>query len=67
MQHPTETADRKARAILHGRHAVAADDIHAVALPVLRHRIVVNFQAEAQNVSAATLVDRLLESVADAG
>ena len=57
----------KARAILHGRHAVAADDIHAVALPVLRHRIVVNFQAEAQNVSAATLVDRLLESVADAG
>ena len=57
----------KARAILHGRHAVAAEDIRAVALPVLRHRIVVNFQAEAQNVSAATLIDRLLESVSDAG
>ena len=56
----------KARAILHGRHAVSTEDIRAVALPVLRHRIVVNFQAEAQNVSAATLVDRLLESVSDA-
>ena len=57
----------KARAILHGRHAVALEDIHAVALPVLRHRIVVNFQAEAEDVSATTLVGRLLESVPDAG
>ncbi len=56
----------KARAILRGRHAVSTDDIRAVALPVLRHRIVVNFQAEAQNVSSATLVGRLLESVSDA-
>ncbi len=56
----------KARAILHGRHAVSTDDIRAAALPVLRHRIVVNFQAEAQNVSAAILVGRLLESVSDA-
>ena len=56
----------KARAILHGRHAVSTEDIRAVALPVLRHRIVVNFQAEAQNVSAAILVGRLLESVSDA-
>ena len=56
----------KARAILHGRHAVSTEDIRAVALPVLRHRIVVNFQAEAQSMSAATLVDRLLESVPDA-
>ena len=57
----------KARAILHGHHAVAMDDIRAVALPVLRHRIVVNFQAEAESVSASTLVNRLLESVPDAG
>ena len=56
----------KARAILHGRHAVSTEDIRAVALPVLRHRIVVNFQAEAQSMSASTLVGRLLESVPDA-
>ena len=53
----------KARAALHGRHAVALDDVRAVALPVLRHRLVVNFHAEAENVSPATLVERLLTDV----
>jgi len=53
----------KARAILHGRHAVTLDDIRANALPVLRHRIVVNFHAEAQAVTAATLVERLVNEV----
>jgi len=56
----------KARAILHGRHAVSAQDIRAVALPVLRHRIVVNFQAEAESASSVTIVNRLLESIDDA-
>ena len=56
----------KARAILHGRHAVSSEDIRAVALPVLRHRIVVNFQAEAESASAVTIVNRLLESIDDA-
>jgi MoxR-like ATPase len=51
----------KARAILHGRHSVATEDVKAVALPVLRHRLVVNFHAEAQNVSASDLVQRLLD------
>jgi MoxR-like ATPase len=54
----------KARAILDGRHCVALEDIRAVALPVLRHRIVVNFHAEAENVNATSLVDRLLADVA---
>jgi MoxR-like ATPase len=53
----------KARAALHGRTSVSQEDIRTVALPVLRHRIVVNFQAEAENVNAAGLVDRLLEDV----
>ena len=53
----------KARAILAGRHSVAVEDIQSVALPVLRHRLVVNFHAEAQNVNAATLVQRLLTDV----
>ena len=54
----------KARAILQSRHAVSLDDVRAVALPVMRHRIVINFHAEAENVSASVLVDRLLRDVA---
>lgn len=53
----------KARAILAGRHSVAIDDIRAVALPIMRHRIVVNFHAEAQNVSATNLIGRLLNDI----
>jgi MoxR-like ATPase len=53
----------KARAVLHGRPAVSLDDIRAVAKPVLRHRILVNFQAEAEGVEAESLVTRLLETV----
>ncbi len=53
----------KARAILSGRHSVAIEDIQAVALPVLRHRLVVNFHAEAQDINATTLVERLLAEV----
>ena len=53
----------KARAILDGRHSVALEDVRAVALPILRHRIVVNFHAEAQNVNSTRLVERLLAEV----
>ena len=53
----------KARAILAGRHSVAIEDIRAVALPVMRHRIVVNFHAEAQNINAQGLVERLLADI----
>ena len=53
----------KARAILAGRHSVAIEDIRAVALPVMRHRMVVNFHAEAQNISAVGLIERLLADV----
>ena len=54
----------KARAVLDGRHSVSIEDIRAIAPAVLRHRIVVNYHAEAQNINAAALVERLL---ADAG
>ena len=53
----------KARAILAGRHSVAIEDIRAVAQPVMRHRIVVNFHAEAQNINASDLIDRLLTDI----
>jgi len=53
----------KARAVLNGRTYVATDDIRAVAHPVLRHRIITNFNAEAEGVTPDKLVDRLLEAV----
>ena len=52
----------KARSLLEGRSAVSLEDIKAVALPVLRHRILLNFQAEADGVDADQVVRRLLET-----
>jgi len=51
----------KARAALHGRYCVGSEDIQAVALPVLRHRIIANFNAEADSVSTDAIVQHLLE------
>jgi MoxR-like ATPase len=51
----------KARAILNGRNHVAAEDIRSVAYPVLRHRILTNFSAEAEGVTAQNIIARLLE------
>ncbi len=50
----------KARALLHGRTHVSTDDIQALAKPVLRHRLVVNFTAESDGVTPDDIVDRLL-------
>ena len=53
----------KVRALLHGRYNVSYDDIRALAYPVLRHRILLNFHAEAERVTATQVIDRLLETV----
>ena len=53
----------KARALLQGRSHVNFDDIRALAYPVLRHRILINYRAEAEGITVEKLVDRLLESV----
>ncbi len=50
----------KARAILHGRNYVSADDIKCVAYPVLRHRILTNFSAEAEGITPTSIIGRLL-------
>jgi len=57
----------KLRALLDGRANVAYDDIRAVALPAMRHRIVLNFDAEANDVSTDAVVGRLIEAVPDTG
>jgi MoxR-like ATPase len=53
----------KAHALLDGRAAVSLEDIKAVALPVMRHRMLLNFQAEADGIDADEIVSRLLEAV----
>jgi MoxR-like ATPase len=57
----------KAHAVLHGRHHVAMADIRAVAKPVLRHRVLTNFNADAEGITSDVIVERLLEGVSDGG
>jgi len=51
----------KARAVLKGRATPDIEDVKSIAKPVLRHRIVINFNAEADGISASEIIDRLLE------
>jgi MoxR-like ATPase len=53
----------KGRAILHGRFAASVDDVRAVALQSLRHRIIINFHGEAEGVNAERIVGQLLETL----
>jgi MoxR-like ATPase len=54
----------KARALLYGRPYVATEDIRAVAAPVLRHRLITNFNAEADGMKPVDIVKRLIEGTA---
>jgi MoxR-like ATPase len=53
----------KARALLSGRVHVSAEDIRKLALPVLRHRVLVNYRAEAEGVTVDQVIARLIEHV----
>jgi MoxR-like ATPase len=53
----------KARALLKGRYHVSTEDIRQVALPVLRHRIVTNFNAEAEGIRSDTIVKKLTDFI----
>jgi len=53
----------KARAVLHGSYLVRMEDLEAVAHPVLRHRILTNFQAQSEGVASASIIDRLIEEM----
>jgi MoxR-like ATPase len=53
----------KARAVLHGQPFVSTDDVLAVSKPVLRHRIITNFNAEAEGIKPDHIVDRLAELI----
>ena len=53
----------KVRAVLRGRFHVTIDDIEALALPVLRHRLVPTFNAEAEGVTVDEIVRRILKTI----
>jgi MoxR-like ATPase len=53
----------KARAVLHGRYYVSCEDVRSVAPPVLRHRIITNFNAEAEGIKPDDIIKRLIDVV----
>ena len=53
----------KAMAAMDGRFSVSIEDIRRIAVPVLRHRISTNFQAQAEGLTSESLVQRLLQEV----
>lgn len=52
----------KARALCKGRYAVMMEDIHAMAYPVLRHRVLMNFKADAENIIADKVTEELIKA-----
>ncbi len=56
----------KIRALLEGRYAVAIDDIRHVASPALRHRLILNFEGEAEGVKADTIIAEILKATKEA-
>ncbi|MBS1575746.1 MAG: MoxR family ATPase [Bacteroidetes bacterium] len=53
----------KARALFHGRYAVLMEDLQAMAYPVLRHRVLMNFKADAENISADLVTREILRAI----
>ncbi|EDP71400.1 ATPase associated with various cellular activities, AAA_3 [Flavobacteriales bacterium ALC-1] len=52
----------KARALLHGRLSVVLDDLKQVAIPVLRHRVIVNFKAEAEGITSDEVTNEIIKA-----
>ena len=53
----------KAHAVLLGRHHVSADDVAAVAAPILRHRLIPNFTAQSEGITADDVIQRILKAI----
>jgi MoxR-like ATPase len=56
----------KIRALLEGRYAVAIDDIKHVAPPALRHRMILNFEGEAEGVKSDAIIEEILKATKEA-
>ncbi|MBR0459831.1 MAG: MoxR family ATPase [Victivallales bacterium] len=55
----------KARALLAGRYNVACEDIRALAIPILRHRVIPNFRASAEGKNAVSIIQTILKTVSE--
>jgi MoxR-like ATPase len=55
----------KARAVLQGRFYVACEDIRALAWAVLRHRILLNFNAEAEGITPDSVIKKILKTISE--
>jgi MoxR-like ATPase len=53
----------KARALMHGRHHISVKDLQALAKPILRHRVIPNFYAEAEGMTSDRIIDQVLDAV----
>jgi MoxR-like ATPase len=53
----------KARALMQGRYHVTTDDLRALAMPVLRHRVLTNYQAESDGLSTDAVLRQVIDSV----
>jgi MoxR-like ATPase len=53
----------KARALMHGRHHISVKDIQALAKPILRHRVIPNFYAEAEGIGSDRIIEQLVGAV----
>jgi MoxR-like ATPase len=53
----------KAKALLDGRYNVACEDVRALAMPVLRHRVITNFHAEAEGLTSAEIIRQVIAAI----
>lgn len=53
----------RARALLHGRHFVTIDDVKAMAYPILRHRLVLTYEAQAEDISSDQIIEMILNRI----
>ena len=53
----------KVRALAEGRYNVSLEDLKALAAPALRHRVILNFEGEAEGIDVDTLVSQIIENV----
>ena len=63
MQERTVTVGGETRALLEGRYNASVEDVQALAHAVLRHRVLLNFEGQAEGLTTNALVDRLLDTV----
>ena len=63
LRQSLEILAAKARAILRGNTYVSSEDVRAIASPVLRHRVVMSYEAQAELLTSDEIVRRILERV----